>query len=184
MGFAGARGPHEDDVIFLVHKGEVEEIEDLIFIDGLGEVKVEGVDCFDGGEAGLEDPGFDEPLLPGGDFLRGQEVADIRGGEFFALGFAEGIVQSFGEGFGGAPGLFKFVSSRWLRFGSGRLVVSFDPGRADEVGVSDGVPKLEWRPFLRWRDNIWQSWAEGVVRSLIDGGLNFPCQRDRVRAHF
>jgi len=87
VGFAGSRGAHEDDVIFLINEGQVEEVEDLGFVDRLGEREVEGVDGFYGGEAGLEDAGFDEPLLSGGDFLGGQEVEDIGGGEFFPFGF-------------------------------------------------------------------------------------------------
>jgi hypothetical protein len=69
----------------------MQEVEDLGYINQFRESKVEGIDCFEGGEAGLEDSGFDKPLLPSGGFLGGQEEKDIGGGEFFPFGFDQSI---------------------------------------------------------------------------------------------
>jgi len=55
MGFADSRGSHEDDVIFLIYKGQIQEVEDLDFVDCFWEREVEGIDGFDSWEAGLKD---------------------------------------------------------------------------------------------------------------------------------
>ena len=60
----------------MIYEGQIQDVKDLGFVDRFGEGEVKGVDSFDCGEAGLEDAGFDEPLLSGGDFLGGQDVEE------------------------------------------------------------------------------------------------------------
>lgn len=98
MGFAGSRGAHEDDIVFLLDETEVKEVHDLGFINVFGEGEVEGVNGFGHREVSLGDAGFDPSLFPAGHFLRGQDQKEVGGGEVFLGPLFEGFLQDFGHG--------------------------------------------------------------------------------------
>ena len=83
MRFPYSRRPHEDGIFFLLDEMKVKETHHLRLINGFGEGEIEGVNGFDDREVGLSDKVFDPSLLPGGQFLGGEDQKEVRGREVF-----------------------------------------------------------------------------------------------------
>jgi len=93
MGFAGSWWSHEDGSFFFLNEIEVKEAHDLGFVNGFRKGEIKSVNGFDNREPGLGNPGFDEPLLTGGDLLGGKEIKDIQDRKILFLRFVQGFLQ-------------------------------------------------------------------------------------------